>query len=102
MPRKTAKTSQKPQDPRKVAARVVQEWFDELCSSSDAFNDGTNAQTLQANLICEVQEAVKAADRDPLIGHDSDAVQDEIYAREAGFLVGVQLGLRLRAAGGAR
>ena len=86
--------------PAKLAQRGVERLFQELTDTSEAFADARNSIGPIEDLITEVNDAIE---REHIQKHgpiepDEDIAR-EILGREAGYLVGVQVGLRLRRAG---
>lgn len=91
----------KSQEAHELAADIVQDWFETRLTTRDVFTQGSIFQRLTEASFDEVQDAVKA---DYVRTHgpvtDSDDLVDEMCAQEAGYLIGVQVGVRLRAGGG--
>lgn len=92
-----AKASKSP-DPRQMAVDAVEKWFTGLLSTSDAVTDAGNQPTLESAFdeVTAALEFEHVAQHGP-ITPDQDVVM-EMIGREAGYLIGVQVGLRLRAA----
>ena len=88
------------QSATELAARTVQNWFDTLVSDLDAIND--NHSFGDGGFLPDVDlDAVKTAIRGTTpTPDDDDADLDQIAEVKAAYLIGVQMGLRLR--GGAR
>ncbi len=87
--------------PPALAAKRVQEWFDNIVSTADALaTSDFESEVLLGNAFIEVQEILRR-EHDEAHGPPeptSVAVVDGMMAREAGYLIGVQVGLRLRGA----
>ena len=92
---RTKKPVVRPQEPstdraRAIAAKAVGAWFADLLDSPDPFVNGFDSDYSQT--FDEVREA--------LIGNDTSEAADALADQQAGYIIGVQVGLRL--AGGAR
>lgn len=92
--------------PVDVARHQVDQWFESLLETDQVFTAGSIYQAEMGEAFDIVQEAVKRADyaerpnAKPSV--EDELAEVEAFARTAGYLIGVQVGLRLRAAGGAR
>lgn len=73
--------------PQTIAARVADEYFERI-----AYDAGSVEESLSDG-ITEVYEALKPGD---------DADHNRMLDGRANYIVGVQIGLRMRNAGGAR
>lgn len=84
--------------PERLAAKRVQDAFtDNICRTPDTPED------LFDQIIGEVADAFEKAhvrEHGPIQDHDTE--EYVVFGQRAGYLVGVQVGLRLRTAGGAR
>lgn len=92
-------------DPRKLAVEMVQEWYESLLASGEAHTHGSIYQVTLDNGFIAVQEALEAEhekEHGKMPPPEDGSVEREIIAQEAGYLIGVQVGLRLRSAGGGR
>jgi hypothetical protein len=78
-----------------LAARLVDDWFESLLATREVFTVGSIHSRLTETAFEQVQDAVERAH---VAGHGplSDDVEHEMIAMEAGYLLGVQVGLRLR------
>lgn len=88
-------------DPRALAVTAVQDWYNELITSSCATSEGQDASSTLEYQFAAVQEALEAEyirehAPDRTSTDEDRAMLSEICAREAGYLIGVQVGLRLR------
>lgn len=81
-----------------LARRAVDEYFDLLLASPDALVEGFACQAgIDFQAVDVVQDAVKAEFiADGLKPANDDDGFDEMCARAAGYLIGLQVGLRLR------
>jgi hypothetical protein len=89
-------------DPRRMAVAVVQEHFDNMMTTSDTYIEaGYLVSPIDAafDAIENALEAEAVKRQGKPIDPDED-VELRMISREAGYLIGVQVGLRLR--GGAR
>lgn len=94
-----ARTKQ-PKDRHQLAVALVDEWFNDLCAQSWSFTDGTNAQSFGTDTFDLVQNACKAINqKDESDEQYESRGGNEQDAREAGYLIGLQIGLRLRERG---
>ena len=89
--------------PSEIARRAVDEWIGNAATSlwSSARWDQHESEVLE-RATTEVLEVLKArwiARHGSIEGETDEAINREILGMEAGFLVGVQLGLRLRNVG---
>ena len=84
-------------NPRKLAAKAVQNWYDSLIESAEAHTHGGIFQVTLDKAFDDVERALRVEyEKDHgTIKEDQDGV-DPYLAREAGYLIGVQVGLRLR------
>lgn len=89
------------QDPRAMATAAAQRRFDALLTSPDVDGDVLDVD-LDFEAIEDALEAAFVKEHGQPLAADEGLILRIIRAREAGYLVGVQMGLRLRAAGGAR
>lgn len=88
-------------DPHAIAHVAVDRFFQAMIASRDATAEGCWSTASLDQAFIETQDAVKAAyvrEHGPI--KDGDDLVDEQCAQEAGYLVGVQVGLRLRSVGG--
>lgn len=86
-----------------LAVALVSQWFDELSTVCMAPGYGGEDALDQAHIA--VQEKCldeHIAENGKPKDEEDKATYDEIAAARAGYLIGVQVGLRLRTAGGAR
>ena len=87
----------KQRDPRQMAVEAVQKWHGSLIDGPEAHYSGSVYQVTLDQAFDDVTDALEAehvADHGP-ITPDQDAVR-EMLGRSAGYLIGVQVGLRLR------
>ncbi len=92
------KAKPKTKDPRQMADEAVQRWFDAMLESADVFMAGGCYFVDLFEEMDAIQNALEAEDGRPVADDDADA--HEMSAREAGYLIGVRVGMRLRAARG--
>lgn len=87
-------------DPRAIAITAVQAWFNHLTGTVDSVTDSDNRVTLESAFddVTAALEAEHIAQFGPI--EPNDDVVMEMIGRETGYLVGVQVGLRLREKGG--
>jgi hypothetical protein len=88
-----------------LAAQRVAEWYASLLYSNGALLQGHAYQISFDHVFTEVQEALTreyVAECSHMGDPDEDIVAVTNLAQEAGYLIGLQVGLRLRADGGAR
>jgi hypothetical protein len=101
----TVTTSRKPRDPRGLAIWHVEQWFDSLLASKEVFTQGSVFQAFNMQeAFTEVKDALDREDcasinRGGEPKFDADSGDEDAFC-EAGYLIGVQVGLRLR--GGVR
>jgi hypothetical protein len=81
--------------PSALAARVVGEWFESVLATREVFTVGSIHSRLTETAFEQVQDAVERA-HIAAHGPVSDEAEHEMIAMEAGYLLGVQVGLRLR------
>jgi hypothetical protein len=104
MPPRLSKKSRPKQSPSKLAAQCVDEWYDSLLQSSESLMVGSVFQvTLESafNKVLQSCLQMHIAEHGP-ITEDVEGATEQICAQEAGYLIGVQVGLRLRLGGGVR
>lgn len=95
-------TKTKPtQSAAELAAAIVQDHFDWMLTTPQVFTQGSVYETrLTERAFDEVKAVVL---REYIDDHGTpepgDDLVDEFCAQEAGYLIGVQVGLRLRRAG---
>lgn len=76
------------QTPTAIAAHVVSEWFTEVTGNMGALTGDARFPDLDA-AIDQIREALLTPD-------PSAPGRDELASQEAAYLIGVQVGLRLR------
>jgi hypothetical protein len=84
--------------PQQIAAAAVEQWFHDVVGSTDAL---TSADYDENGLIAEAYDEIErlleaeyVRQHGPIKPEDNTALV--VFAREAGHLIGVQVGLRLR------
>ncbi len=91
--------SKKRIDPRKLAIRLVDEWFDAITSSHDGHNSTYTRGQQLSDAFGNVEVALEAeelAEYGAASDDEDAAIRKRIASTEAGYLIGVQVGLRLR------
>jgi hypothetical protein len=94
-------------DPRQLAAHYARDWFAQLLETKEAFSAGSVYQAGEGleNGFAAVQKALECEDI-KIHGEprkdDERSVRQERCAGEAGYLIGLQIGLRLRNVDGGR
>lgn len=83
--------------PAQMAADAVAEVFDNIVTTTATLTLGTNFKPDLENAFGEIEDVVYAADSAKF---DDVQMAWRLAGREAGYLIGVQVGLRLR--GGVR
>jgi hypothetical protein len=92
--RRSADPSQALTDPRRIAEKIVADWFAGLLESTDGFVNPSHDEAV-IDAVANALEAQHVGLHGPI---DPDSGIMEMLEREAGYLVGVQVGLRLRGA----
>jgi len=100
MPRNqsAARKTPNPKDPRQLAHDAVEKWFDSLSASPLSLMHGTIYSVTLEAAFDEVIDAIEQehrAERTTVAA--VEPADREAFATEAGYLIGVQVGLRLRA-----
>jgi hypothetical protein len=82
-------------DARQIARDVVSEWANQLVATAESHTVGGVYQIGLESLFDRLQEALEA-EHSKEYGPITDAAGHTLMARETGYLIGVQVGLRLR------
>jgi hypothetical protein len=93
-----AKATKRP-DPRQMAVDAVQEWHDAIIQSTEAHNPESIYNVSLDQAFSEVTDALIAEERaEDREEEDAELreIRQQSCARTAGYLIGVQVGLRLR------
>lgn len=99
MPKATKKPEARQPEARQIAAEAVQMWCNSFTRTWLSHLDGHVSQRSLGDVFDVVERALKdeyVAKYGPVDAEDPDYEGDEIFAREAGYLIGVQVGMRLR------
>lgn len=100
MPRNTPKKT-----PQQIAREAVEEWHSTVIEDRDALYTSSHAASTSSRRIDSAFDAIENfLEAEHVKGHGpiepDDDLQRVMFGRDAGYLIGVQVGLRLR--GGAR
>jgi hypothetical protein len=85
-------------DPRRMAAEAVREYFQRMVTDCEAFNPDFSDSRVIDEAFEQIEDVIEAAfvkERGKSLRPDEDLYPRQ-FSREAGYLIGVQVGLRLR------